>query len=136
MNPVFADTFYWIALTGIRDEAHRSALAISRALASRRIVNSESVLTEYLNYHANDAAMRVVAARSVRDILSGQAVTVIPQETRLFLLGLDLYESRADKGYSLTDCISMCSMRALGIADVLTNDRHFAQEGFRPMFRV
>lgn len=35
-----------------------------------------------------------------------------------------------DKGYSLTDCISMNVMRAQGMAEVLTHDGHFAQEGF------
>ena len=135
MNPVFADTFYWIALTSVRDAAHQSALEIGQSLAARRLVTTESVLTEYLNYYAGEATLRTIAALTVRDLLGGRAVTVIPQETKLFLRGLDLYESRADKGYSLTDCISMCSMRSLAIADVLTNDRHFAQEGFRPMFR-
>jgi len=36
---------------------------------------------------------------------------------------------------SLTDCISMEVMRREGISDVLTNDRHFEQEGFRALFR-
>jgi predicted nucleic acid-binding protein len=36
----------------------------------------------------------------------------------------------ADKGYSLTDCISMNVMRDRGINDVLTQDKQFAQEGF------
>ncbi len=38
--------------------------------------------------------------------------------------------NRPDKGYSLTDCMSMIACRDLGITDVLTHDRHFAQEGF------
>lgn len=38
-----------------------------------------------------------------------------------FLAGLKLYRNRADKAYSLTE--------------VLTNDRHFEQEGFRALFR-
>jgi len=40
-----------------------------------------------------------------------------------------------DKGYSLTDCISMETMRHEGITDVLTNDAHFEQEGFRALLR-
>ena len=55
---------------------------------------------------------------------------VLPQTRRSFLSGLELYESRGDKGYSLTDCISMNACRTEGIAEVLTNDRHFGQEGF------
>jgi predicted nucleic acid-binding protein len=42
-----------------------------------------------------------------------------------------LYEERNDKGYSLVDCISMSTMRRVGISAVLTNDHHFTQEGFQ-----
>ena len=49
--------------------------------------------------------------------------------------GLALYAARPDKGYSLTDCISMATMRKKGLTEVLTNDRHFEQEGFRALFR-
>ena len=58
----------------------------------------------------------------------------MPQSHESFLAGLDLYEARLDKGYSLTDCISVNTMRAEGVADVLTNDVHFRQEGFRALF--
>ena len=44
--------------------------------------------------------------------------------------GLDFYASRADKAYSLVDCISMDTMRQMGLTEVLTNDHHFTQEGF------
>ncbi len=36
-----------------------------------------------------------------------------------------------DKGYSLTDCVSMQTMRQGGLTQALTNDRHFEQEGFK-----
>jgi predicted nucleic acid-binding protein len=47
----------------------------------------------------------------------------------------DLYERRNDKGYSLVDCISMTTMRRHGILEILTNGRHFMQEGFRAVLR-
>jgi hypothetical protein len=53
----------------------------------------------------------------------------------LSLLACGLYSARPDKGYSLVDCISMQTMWREGIAEVLTNDRHFEQEGFRALFR-
>ena len=49
----------------------------------------------------------------------------------VFLAGLALYERRPDKQYSLADCISMNVMRQRGIQEVLTNDQHFKQEGFK-----
>ena len=66
----------------------------------------------------------------MHDILTDEDVTVLPQTRQTFLEGLALYENRLDKGYSLTDCISMNACRTEGITEVLTNDHHFAQEGF------
>ena len=62
--------------------------------------------------------------------MDGADVEVIAQGRETFLSGLKLYEARADKGYSLTDCVAMATMRARGIAEVLTHDHHFTQEGF------
>jgi uncharacterized protein len=42
--------------------------------------------------------------------------------------------SRRDKAYILPDCASMLAMRCEGIVEVLTNDHHFTQEGFRVLF--
>ena len=53
----------------------------------------------------------------------------------IFLRGLELYERRADKAYSLVDCISMNSMRDEGITEILTSDHHFAQEGYTVLLR-
>ena len=62
-------------------------------------------------------------------------MTFYPQSRESFLAGLRLYEQRNDKGYSLVDCISMTTMRRQGISEVLTNDRHFIQEGFSVVLR-
>jgi predicted nucleic acid-binding protein len=69
--------------------------------------------------------------RLVREILADPDVEVVAQSHDSFLAGLTLYERRPDKQYSLVDCISMNVMRKKRIHDILTHDRHFAQEGFR-----
>ena len=66
----------------------------------------------------------------VDKVLADPRVTVIPQDRELFLSGLALYRRRLDKGYSLTDCMSMVVCGDLGITDVLSHDHHFEQEGF------
>ena len=68
-------------------------------------------------------------------ILAKPVIRVIPQSRESFLAGLQLYRARPDKGYSLVDCISMQTMRKEGLTEVLANDRHFEQEGFRALFR-
>ena len=80
--------------------------------------------------------LREVAARAVRTILGDPRVAVHPQSRESFLAGgLRLYEQRYDKGYSLVDCISMTTMRRHRISEVLTNDHHFTQEGFKVVIR-
>jgi predicted nucleic acid-binding protein len=37
---------------------------------------------------------------------------------------------RADKDWSLTDCISFVAMQEAGVQKALTSDQHFAQAGF------
>jgi predicted nucleic acid-binding protein len=61
-------------------------------------------------------------------------VLVIPRTRESLLRGFILYKGRADKGYSLTDCISMTTMRERRLTEVLTHDRHFTQESFTPLF--
>jgi len=60
---------------------------------------------------------------------------VIAQTRRLFVKGFALYKARADKGYSLTDCISMVIMRQRKITNALTTDHHFEQEGFAALMK-
>ena len=60
-----------------------------------------------------------------------RSIHIAPQSHESFRAGYRLYKVRPDKGYSLTDCISMEVMRQYGLSDVLTSDEHFAQEGFR-----
>ena len=48
----------------------------------------------------------------------------------LFHLGLERFEDRQDRGYSLTDCMSMVLMETEEIQEVLTSDKHFRQAGF------
>jgi predicted nucleic acid-binding protein len=100
-------------------------------------VTTDEVLAEYLTFFSRAQEFkRRKAGMTVQAVLDNPAVRVIPQSRESFLQGLDLYLSRADKSYSMIDCISMTTMRREGLTDVLTNDQHFAKEGFRATFRV
>lgn len=58
--------------------------------------------------------LRQEVVRNVEAILQDVAVRVIPQSHDSFVAGLELCRSRPDKGYSLTDCITMQTMRGNG----------------------
>jgi uncharacterized protein len=127
VNPVFADTFYWIALLNPSDRNFQEALHFDALLSGGIVYTTEEVLTEVPAFPTGDTWLRNNAVETVREILSDDAVHVIPRS---------FYAARPDKGYSLTDCISMQTMRREGLTDVLTYDRHFEQEGFRALFRA
>jgi hypothetical protein len=55
---------------------------------------------------------------------------LVENSDALFARGFDLYRCRADKEWSLTDCISFVVMADEGLTDALTVDRHFSQAGF------
>ncbi len=136
MKAVFADTFYWAALTSIVDPAHARALELSRSFQPERIVTTDEVLSEYLTFFAGAKPESGTGlAGIVAKLIDRSGVRIIPQSRDSFLDGLNLYRARPDKGYSLTDCISMQTMRREGLTEALTNDRHFEQEGFRALFR-
>ncbi len=136
MTALFADTFYWIALADPNDSAHRLALTLTTEQVTWHFVTTDEVLTEYLNFFSSaPGSARRQAAAVVEDLLTSSVVRVIPQSRDSFRAGIKLYGERLDKGYSLTDCISMNTMMREGLTEVLTNDRHFEQEGFRALFR-
>ncbi len=131
MNLLFVYTAYWIARFNQRDQWHQQAKTLEPQLVNTQLLTTELVLVEFLNYFSSfGAATRKEVSKLVQVISSDFGIQTVWQTQDLFVSGLALYESRLDKGYSLTDCVSMVVMRQEGIQGVLTHDRHFAQEGF------
>lgn len=96
-----------------------------------RFVTSDAVLVEFLTYFsAWGQAARTAAVEYTRDLRIEPVIDVIAYSRELFDAALDFYLRRPDKDYSMTDCISMVICRDAQIADVLTADHDFEQEGF------
>jgi predicted nucleic acid-binding protein len=132
---LFADAFYWVALLNRRDPFHTRVVSFSRALGATRLVTTDEVLTEVLNWFSRSGPRwRGKAAALVHDLRNNANVDVLPQTRADFDAALVLYETRPDKEYSLTDCRSMLAMRGLGLTETLTNDHHFTQKGFTILF--
>ena len=130
MKKIFADTFYWAALLNPKDQWHDAAKDAQQKLGWVRLVTTETVLIELLNFFSEyGAEMRQTVVDTVRDILVGLDIDYISHSPEIFLDALDFYERRLDKGYSLTDCISMLTMKNLAVQKILTHDDHFEQEG-------
>ncbi len=130
MRQIFADTWYWIASINPKDQWHAQALVVDAEL-NADLLTTEAVLIEVLNYFCGyGPELRLKVALIVEDLLHSHDVEVISHTRQMFWDGIALYRAREDKGYSLTDCISMHLMRERGITEILTHDHHFTQEGF------
>ncbi len=133
---VFADTGFWIARLSPLDQLHAKAREVSQSVNARLIVTTELVLAETLNaYSANGPFVRSLAVRLVDALEADPKVEIIRQTPALFAAALELYRERADKAWSLTDCMSFSIMKARGIKSALAHDRHFEQAGFKALLR-
>ena len=133
MTRAFADTFYFLALLDTREERHLAAVEASRN-PELRFVTTEWVLAEFGDAycHPEDRADFVALYRS---LVNHPRVKIVAADTRLFQRGVDFFERRQDKNWSLTDCLSFVVMRDEGITQALTGDKHFEQAGFTALLK-
>jgi predicted nucleic acid-binding protein len=96
---------------------------------SAKVVLTEFILLELGNMFKLGED-RPKLTRLVADLRSDAGALVIPASRRVFQDALDLFGSRPDKEWSLTDCTSFVIMDEYGIAEALTSRHHFEQAGF------
>jgi len=133
MKPCFGDTSYFLAMLIPSDVNHAAA----RSWAERNrtpIVTTEYVVVEVGNYLSPEPTRRLFSD-FLRALHSDPRITLIPASSELLERGADLYRSRSDKSWSLTDCISFVVMKENAIRDGLTADRHFEQAGFTAILK-
>lgn len=129
--PIYADTAYYIALLNERDGLRAAVRSRSDEWRVAAKVTSDPVLVEVLAYlGTRGTRLRHAALLLIDELREDPRTLIVRQTPELFDAGLDLYRRRPDKGYSLTDAMSMVICGDHDIQQVLTHDRHFTQEGF------
>lgn len=134
MSTYFADTSFWIAISSKRDQFHSQAVFWQAIVAQpgSKIVTTEAVLWEWLNAFA-DTTTRGIAAEGYGRAHADSRIDVVPFSSELNRAAVDLYRSRGDKGWSLTDCLSVLVMEQRQLTQALTTDRHFEQAGMKAL---
>jgi predicted nucleic acid-binding protein len=131
---VFADTIFWVALIR-KDDQHRSVVLPWQQwiqAKSIHIVTTEAVFWEFLNI-SSDIHLRQIAANSYQACMDDPSISIVRCQSRDFRSAFEIYRSRMDKEWSLTDCLSFQVMTKRRLSDALTTDHHFRQAGFRPL---
>jgi predicted nucleic acid-binding protein len=134
MTPVFADTFFFLALINPRDAAHARAVAAANQRTGPLLTTAWS-LTEVADALATTPD-RHLAAKILADLNQEPRDIVVPASPDLFDRGWRLYLARPDKKWSLTDCISFVVMQERNVTEALTADHHFEQAGFISLLRA
>lgn len=133
MKRVFADTFYFLALINARDTAHEKAVSFIQSYVGH-IVTSSWVILELA-----DALSSVQNRQHFQEtwnvITNDPNITIIEMSQQIQNDAIDLYLQRADKNWSLTDCVSFRIMHHEGLSEALTGDKHFEQAGFQVLLK-
>ena len=128
MKRVFGDAYYFLALANPRDAGHLAALRFARQWRGQ-VVTTRWILVEVADGLASPVNRRL-GVMLVEQVNREARFHLVENSDALFVRGFDLYRRRADKGWSLTDCISLVVMAEEELTDALTNDHHFEQAGF------
>ena len=129
---LFLDTAFIQALLNVRDAYHPKAIELfPRVRNASEIWITEAILTEVGN--ACSAINRKGAVQFIQQCYQTDNIRVVSIDTQLFTQATHLYQSRSDKNWGLTDCISFIVMTQNNLQDAVTTDRHFIQAGFRAL---
>lgn len=130
---ILIDTGYLVAMLRPTDELHRRALAWSQVLRDRFMV-TEQVLWETVN-QLSAPPERPTVHRMLAEVQADAGCQIVHASPKLLDAGIRLHRERADKAWSLTDCISFHVMREHGITRALAHDHHYEQAGFEALLR-
>lgn len=133
MISLFADSWYYIALLLKSDQAHSRVIAFTKGLDAK-IFTTAWVLTEVANA-LSARRFRSEFLSLLDDLEANQNVVIVAPDPQIFREGVELYRSRADKDWSLTDCISFVVMNREGLTEALTGDHDFEQAGFKTLLK-
>ena len=132
MRFVFADAGFFIANLDDRDPLHERARTVAAGLGPYRIITTQMVMTEVLNYVSRGGEyLRNLAAQLVQGLEVNPTVEIVPQTDAQFRAAVERYASRSDQRWSLTDCASFLVMEERNISEALAYDRDFEQAGLR-----
>jgi predicted nucleic acid-binding protein len=133
MIPLFVDSFYFFAILNPNDAAHSKAIEYSTH-HSAPLVTTSWIMTEVADGLAR-SGHRGVFRQLVSHFRAVASNEFVAADDELFEQGIELYDERSDKQWSLTDCISFVVMKQRDILDALTGDHHYEQAGFTALLK-
>lgn len=133
---VFVDTSAWLALINESDADHAKARAVRDKLlqGKKRFFVTDYIIVEIANSLCK-VRWKSKAVKLVNSIRETEHIEVVEIDKGICEEAWQMYSSRTDKEWSLTDCTSFVVMKKYAIRDAFTNDHHFEQAGFDALIK-
>ena len=130
-NKIFVDTVAWLALVNKTEALHGLAREVRDRLVREKtkLITTDFVIVEIAN-SLSRLPLRALAHTLIEFIRASDTVEIVSITPEFFERAYQLYCSREDKEWGLTDCTSFVVMRDKRINKAFTADRHFEQAGF------
>ena len=135
-SKIFLDTAFALALANPNDLLHKQANALADQIEATQVqlITTRAILLEIGNALAK-LRYRNSSSQLLTALENDPMIEIIPLNDELYMRALHLYQSRLDKEWGLTDCVSFIVMQDQALTAALTSDRHFEQAGYRALLR-
>ena len=136
MRDVFVDTSYFIALVNRQDAHHNQAKRWAHTLVTESIQchTTIPILFEIADGFSR-LGRREIGISLLENITDSDNYLLHGFSEATYQHAKQLYMSRHDKEWGLTDCYSFELMKELDIRHVLTADKHFEQFGYEILLK-
>jgi len=130
MNSIFVDTSALIAIGNKDDAFHQQAIALQKEYlqGNFRFFTTNAVVLELFNSFSQ-AQHKSIAIRLI-NLINNSAYWNCILVDDLIAQGIERFQKRLDKNWSLIDCIGMIVAEDHQITEIFTTDHHFEQAGF------
>lgn len=130
-NIIFVDTVAWLALVNKSEDLHDAARTVRDRLVKQKtkLITTDFVVVEIANSLAR-LPLRGIAQKLIDFIRTSDSVELVTITSELSEKAYQLYCTRDDKEWGLTDCTSFVVMEKMKMNQAFTADRHFEQAGF------
>lgn len=125
------DTAFLLEAIDESDTYHNTAVESYKRLIQEKwsIILTDAILVELAN-GLSIVKWRQVAHTWITNIQKSRTIFTVVSTTDIFNRAVELYGSRPDKEWGLTDCISFIVMRTYKLTHALTLAHHFEQAGY------
>jgi predicted nucleic acid-binding protein len=134
LKRAFIDAGFFIARFNQGDQLHSQAKVLGEKLIEvEEMWTTDAVLLEVAASLAKPAT-RAIVVELWNQFHGGDArCRSVEASAENLIAAMELYRTRSDKAWSLTDCLSFVVMEREGLREAITADRHFEHAGFSPL---